>query len=119
MLNEGDNFTCLCRGEDGNPPANVTWYKDGVQFSHVGTKNQTLNLLNVGGADNGSYKCVATSYPHESYTDEKSIQVIIYCECGYLSFHRKDPQDILLRKLYRRKSIQVLVYCISVITCNS
>jgi hypothetical protein len=26
-LTKGDSFTCVCRGEGGNPPAVVTWYK--------------------------------------------------------------------------------------------
>ena len=79
-LNEGDNFTCLCRGERGNPPADVTWYKNGVKFTDVGTENQTLNLLSVGGTDSGTYKCVATSYPHKNYSDEKSYKVLVNCK---------------------------------------
>ncbi|XP_028399370.1 hemicentin-1-like isoform X2 [Dendronephthya gigantea] len=78
MLNEGDNFTCLCKGEGGSPPAKVVWFNDGVNVSLVGTKNQALKLLNVSKEDNGTYTCNATSYPHENYTDEKSIVVIVY-----------------------------------------
>ena len=79
-LNEGENFSCQCKGEGGNPSANVTWFKDGVKFGDVGTEKQTLNLFHVGKADSGTYKCVATSYPHENYTDEKFIQVVIFCK---------------------------------------
>ena len=76
-LKKSENFTCLCKGEGGNPPANVTWYKDGDKFTDVGTERQTLKLLNVGETESGTYKCVATSYPHANYTDEKSSQVIV------------------------------------------
>ena len=76
-LLENENFTCLCRSKGGNPPANVTWYKDGVEISDVGTVRRTLSLLNVGRPNLGTYKCVATSFPHKSYTEEKSIQVIV------------------------------------------
>ncbi|XP_028399291.1 hemicentin-1-like [Dendronephthya gigantea] len=74
---EGDNFTCLCKSKGGNPPPNVTWYKDGVKISDVGTVNQTLNIWNINRKDTGTYKCVATSYPNINYTDEKSCQVIV------------------------------------------
>ncbi|XP_028413744.1 titin-like [Dendronephthya gigantea] len=77
-LNEGDNFTCLCRGEGGNPPANVTWFKNGVKITDVGIERQTLNISNISRTDNATYKCEATSYPHQNYTDEKSCQVIVF-----------------------------------------
>ncbi|XP_028399323.1 uncharacterized protein LOC114522774 [Dendronephthya gigantea] len=77
-LLKGDNFTCLCRGEGGNPPANVTWFKNGEKFTDVGTEMQTLNLLNVSREDDGTYMCEATSYPHKNYTDKESIQVTVY-----------------------------------------
>ena len=80
LINEGDDFACLCKGEGGNPPANVTWYRDGVRFSDVGAERQTLNLLDVSGTDSGTYKCVATSYPHENYTDKKFIQIMVHCK---------------------------------------
>jgi hypothetical protein len=48
IVNEGDDFTCVCRGEGGNPPANVTWYdKDGVQIGGTGKEEQTLTRSNV------------------------------------------------------------------------
>ena len=83
-LNEGDNFTCLCESDGGNPPANVTWYKDGVMFGEVGTENQILKLLSVGKSESGTYKCVASSFPHKSYTREKSVQVLVPCKYDIL-----------------------------------
>ncbi|CAB3977000.1 peroxidasin homolog [Paramuricea clavata] len=71
--NEGDDFTCVCRGEGGNPPANVIWFKDGVQIGATGKEEQTLTVSNVDGTDSGQYKCMAQS--HINATDEKSIEV--------------------------------------------
>jgi hypothetical protein len=74
-LDEGDDFTCVCRGEGGNPPADVTWYKDGVQIGE-----QTLALSNVNGTASGTYKCVAQSY---TLTNETSIEVNVTLNCKY------------------------------------
>jgi hypothetical protein len=63
----------VCRGEGGNPPANVTWYKDGVQIGGTGIEEQTLTLSNVNGTESGTYKCVSQS--HINATDEKSIEI--------------------------------------------
>ena len=87
MLKNGENFTCLCKGDGGNPAVNVTWYKGGVKFGDVGTEKETLNWLNIYEADSGIYNCVAASYPHENYTDEKSVQVTVYCKFDYLTIH--------------------------------
>ena len=77
-VNEGDDVTCVCRGEGGNPPANVTWYKDGVQIGGTGIEEQTLTLSNVNGTDSGTYKCMAES--HINATDEKSIELRLNCK---------------------------------------
>ncbi|CAB4023289.1 B-cell receptor CD22-like [Paramuricea clavata] len=74
-INEGDNSTCVCRGEDGNPPANVTWYdKNGVQIGVTGKEGQTLPLSNVSATDRGNYTCRAQSH---TLADNKSIEVKI------------------------------------------
>ncbi|XP_028399387.1 hemicentin-2-like isoform X1 [Dendronephthya gigantea] len=72
---EGDNITCICQAKDGNPPANVTWYKDGVQITKSEKNRQILNLNNVDKKDSGIYKCIARSY---TLADEKSIEVMVY-----------------------------------------
>ena len=77
-VNEEDDITCVCRGQGGNPPANVTWYKDGVQVGETGKEEQTLIRRNIGEADSGMYMCVAQS--HINMTDEKSIKVAINCK---------------------------------------
>ena len=74
---ESDNVTCVCRGKGGNPPANVTWYKDGVQIAASEKNERILNLHDVDKADSGTYKCIARSY---TLTDEKSIEVMVYCK---------------------------------------
>ena len=78
-VNEGDDFTCVCRGRGGNPPANVVWYKDGVQIGGTGKEEQTLTLSNVDGTESGTYKCMAQS--HINATDQKSIQIIVKLNC--------------------------------------
>ena len=77
-VNEEDDITCVCRGKGGNPPANVTWYKDGVQVGETGKEEQTLIRRNISEADNGMYTCVAQS--HIDMTDKKSIKVTINCK---------------------------------------
>ncbi|XP_028407297.1 deleted in malignant brain tumors 1 protein-like [Dendronephthya gigantea] len=74
-VNLGDDITCLCEGKGGKPPANVTWYKDGVQFGKTEQEQNMLTLSNVNKTDNGTYKCVGKSY---TLTDEKSIEVDFY-----------------------------------------
>ena len=78
-LYEGDDFTCVCRGEGGNPSANVTWYKDGVQIGGTGMEEQALTLSNVNGTDNGTYKCMAQS--HINAMEEKSIEIKLVSKC--------------------------------------
>ena len=82
ILIENDGVTCVCAGEDGNPPANVTWYKDDVQFGETENEENILTLSNVNGTASGTYKCVARSH---SLTDERSIKIVVYCKQNYLN----------------------------------
>jgi hypothetical protein len=77
IVNEGDNFTCVCRGEGGNLPANVTWYKDDIQIGGTGKEEQTLTLSNVVRTASGTYKCVAKIH---TLMNGKSIEIIVYCK---------------------------------------
>ena len=79
-VNKGDYFTCVCGGEGGNPPANVTWYKDGVQIGETGKEEQTLTLSDVDGRDTGTYKCVAESH---TLAEEKLVKVKVRLDCKY------------------------------------
>ena len=35
---QSDNVACECKGRDGNPPADVTWYKDDALIGDSGEK---------------------------------------------------------------------------------
>ena len=76
-INEGDDVTCVCKGEHGNPPADVAWLKDGKQIGETGKNEQILTLSNVDKTASGRYKCVAQSH---TLTDERSIEIIVYCK---------------------------------------
>jgi hypothetical protein len=79
-VNEGDDFTCVCRGEGGIPPADVTWYKDGVQIGETGKEEQTLSLSDVSRTDSGTYECEARSHTNDRFSDKKSIEVDVNCK---------------------------------------
>ena len=74
---EGDDVTCVCRGHGGNPPADVTWYKNKRKISETGKEGKTLTLNNVVRTASGTYKCVAQSH---NVTDDKLIEIIVYCK---------------------------------------
>ena len=76
-VNEGGNFTCVCKGIGGNPSANVTWFKDDVQIDGPGKEKQTLTFSNIGRTASGEYKCVAQSH---TLRDERPIEIIVYCK---------------------------------------
>ena len=77
-VNEGDDFSCECRGEIGNYPANVTWCKDGEQIGRTEKEKQTLTLSKVDNTASGTYICVAQG--HTMFKDQKSIKLIVYCK---------------------------------------
>ena len=76
-VNEGNNVSCVCSGQGGNPPADITWYKDNRKIGGTGKEEKTLTLNNVDRTTSGTYKCVAQSY---NLTDDKSIELIVYCK---------------------------------------
>ncbi|XP_046858283.1 uncharacterized protein LOC124451706 isoform X2 [Xenia sp. Carnegie-2017] len=76
VVSKGDNVSCVCRGERGNPPANVTWFdKNNNIIGDVGVVNKTLVITNVTLNDGGSYKCKAQSYDDPGFRDQKSIEI--------------------------------------------
>ena len=80
-VNEGDNVSCACQGQGGNPPADVTWYKDKRKIGGTGKEEKTLTLTNVTHEkDHGNYQCVAQSYPNEIFQDEVIVEVRVYCK---------------------------------------
>ncbi len=94
-VGEGDNVACVCRGEGGNPPADVTWFKDGVQIGENGKGEQILTLSNVSRTENGTYKCVAQSDTKSSYIDTKSIEIIVRRKCKYIVDNRVKHYTII------------------------
>ena len=71
-LNEGQDLTCLCKGENGNPPAVVMWYNEDPMIGQKEKENKALVLRNLTKTDIGTYTCKAQSY---TLVDEKSIKV--------------------------------------------
>uniref|UniRef100_H3A2I9 Ig-like domain-containing protein n=1 Tax=Latimeria chalumnae TaxID=7897 RepID=H3A2I9_LATCH len=55
---EGGALTLTCETES-NPPAQITWYKDGIQYSR--SSERTLQFAIVTRQDSGNYSCVATN----------------------------------------------------------
>ena len=82
--NEGDNVSCTCKGQGGNPPADVTWYKDNRKIGGTGKEENTLILTNVTNEkDPGSYKCMAKSHPSEMFQDEVIVKLTVRPNCKY------------------------------------
>ena len=77
-VNQGDYFACKCKGTDGNPPANVTWYKDHTK-NVTGKENATLRYPNVKKDASGTYRCVAKSGIEEA-KNETQIELIVNCK---------------------------------------
>ncbi len=99
-VDEGGNFTCVCKGEKGNPPANVTWYKDSkdrVPIDGIGKENKTLSLINVNETSNGTYKCEARSHTNDSFADKKSIKLIVRQLSKYTIDTRVNHHDLMAR----------------------
>ena len=72
-MNLGDYFTCECDG-NGNPPADVTWYKDNTKIV-TGKEKAILVLKNVDENDNGTYRCEAKN--HEKAQNETSMDLTL------------------------------------------
>ncbi|XP_046858245.1 carcinoembryonic antigen-related cell adhesion molecule 5-like [Xenia sp. Carnegie-2017] len=76
VVSKGDNVSCVCKGEGGNPPANVTWFdKDNNITGDVGVVSKTLVITNVTVNDGGNYRCKAESFNDSRFIDEKSIEI--------------------------------------------
>ena len=81
IVNAGDDVSCACQGQGGNPPADVTWHKDNRTVGRTGKEEKALTLTNVTNEkDHGSYKCVAQSYHNKMFQDEVIVEVIVNCK---------------------------------------
>ena len=75
---KGDYFACECNGSDGNPPADVTWYKGNTQIGDTGKGKAILVRSDVDKDDSGTYRCEATS--HEKAKNETIVELIVNCK---------------------------------------
>ena len=86
-MDENRDLICLCKGENGNPPADVIWYDNkGNSIGQNEREQKILVLRNVTEADRGTYTCKAQSY---TLIDEKSIEVKVSPNCKYYLCPRK------------------------------
>ena len=77
-VNENHDLICLCKDENGNPPANVIWYdKNDNLIGQKEKEQKTLVLRSVTEADSGIYTCKAQSH---TLMDEKSTEVKVNCK---------------------------------------
>ena len=74
---EEDRISCLCEEKVGNPPSNLSWYKDGIKVGKTGYKENRLVQNNLRKEDSGTYKCVAQS---DRLMDERSFQLSVLCK---------------------------------------
>ena len=74
---ESDYFACECKRTDGNPPADVTWYKDNTKI--VTGKESILRFLNVKKENSGTYRCAAKR-GIVGAKNEAKILLIVNCE---------------------------------------
>ena len=80
-MNQGDYFSCECKGTDGDPPADVTWYKNNTKIGVTGKEKAILVRSDVDKDDSGTYKCKAKS--HERTTNETSIDLFVNSKLAY------------------------------------
>lgn len=76
-VTQGDYFACECKGTDGNPPANVTWYKEKRRIV-TGNEESILRLSNVDEFDSGMCRCEAKSY--EKAKNETTVKLVVNCK---------------------------------------
>ena len=75
---EGDYFACKCNGTDGNPPADVTWYKNNTPIV-TGKEEAIFRSANIDKDDSGTYRCEAKSGIEEA-KNKTSMELIVNCK---------------------------------------
>ena len=58
---KGDNFSCLCEGIGGTPPARISWFKNGEKIKGPGYLQAKLVKADFVKAGEGVYYCNSTS----------------------------------------------------------
>ncbi|XP_046858257.1 pregnancy-specific beta-1-glycoprotein 6-like isoform X2 [Xenia sp. Carnegie-2017] len=106
VVSKGDNVSCVCRGEGGNPPAKVTWFDrnngTGLEF---GVKSATLVITGASPNDRGSYRCKAESFNDPRFIDEKSIEIKVN--------YQPRNTTITLSKINPKIGESVIITCVS------
>ena len=74
---EGDDFNCLCKSTNGNPPPTASWYKDGKVVTGPGNLKKNLSFININRTDSEDYNCIVKSY---NLSDTKSVKILVYCK---------------------------------------
>ena len=82
-MNESDYFACECKGTDGNPPADVTWYNSSGPIT-TGKEKAILRFMNVTKDDCGNYTCVARS-GIKAAKNETGFKLIVKCKYNSIS----------------------------------
>ena len=77
-MNQSDYFACGCNGTNGNPPADVIWYKDNTQIV-TGKEKAIVRFPNVKRNAGGTYRCVAKSGIEEA-KNETEVELIVNCK---------------------------------------
>ena len=93
-VNESQNVECSCTSKGGNPPANLTWTKDGNKIDETKVRKNLLSLRNVNASDAGNYVCTAESYPDDKYRDAKSVNVKVNCKYSVIWSYCNNRNDI-------------------------
>ena len=78
-VNQSEYFACECKGTGGNPPADVTWYKDKRNVSVTGKEKAILRFTNISKDDSGTYICEAKSGIEEA-KNETDFELIVNCK---------------------------------------
>ena len=103
-LDKGDFFACECKGEGGNPLADVTWYKDNVLIVS-GKEKAIFRFPNVDKDDSGTYRCEAKS-GHEKANNETTMELIVNCKYDWYLYHA------LCIMLYRSVCLLLAAACL-------
>lgn len=58
---KGDNFSCLCEGINGKPPAWTSWFKGGKRIKSPEYLRNKLSKVDIENGGEGVYYCFALS----------------------------------------------------------
>ena len=88
-VNQSDYFACECKGTDGNPPADVTWYKDNLKIV-TGKERAILRFPDVDEDDSGTYRCETTKQCQNKRLEQDLVNAREKCK------HLEDDIQVLM-----------------------